>query len=368
MKKRKVLAIALVLAMCMSAVAGCGGSSSSSSSTTTETTAAAAQEEASGDEAAEASESSGEAEFTWLLNSANTADHPAVIGLRHFADLVEERSNGRLKMEVFDNSTLGSERDTLEGMQMNTIQGATIVAASLAGFTDSFLVFELPFLFENSDQGRMVCDSEVGQTILDSLDEIGMKGLGFMEHGMRNITNSVRPIETPDDLKGIKIRTMENQIHMASFSALGADPTPMAFGELFTALQQHTIDAQENPLSVITSSKFYEVQDYLSITEHVYSATPLIVSKAAFEALPEDLQEIVVECGAEACAWERDYLDEVESQWIGEIEDYGCQVNYPDKAPFVEATKVVYDEFVGDGEGMVSPDILAQVFELIGRE
>ena len=167
---------------------------------------------------------------------------------------------------------------------------------------------------------------------------------------MRNITNSVRPIEKPEDLQGIKIRTMENPIHMAAFQVMGADPTPMAFGELFTALQQGTIDAQENPLSVITSSRFNEVQDYLSMTEHVYSAAPLMVSKAAYDALPDDLKAIV---------------DEV--QWLDELETAGTQINYPDKAPFVDAMSSVYNQFVGDGDDMVSPELLEQVREIISQ-
>ena len=160
---------------------------------------------------------------------------------------------------------------------------------------------------------------------------------------------------------------MENPIHMAAFQVMGADPTPMAFGELFTALQQGTIDAQENPLSVITSSRFNEVQDYLSMTEHVYSAAPLMVSKAAYDALPDDLKAIVDEAGTEACQWEREYLAEVEVQWLDELEAAGTQINYPDKAPFVEAMSSVYDEFVGDGDDMVSPELLEQVREIISQ-
>ena len=310
----------------------------------------------------------GEAEFNWVASCANTEDHPAVQGVFKFAELLEEKSEGRIHMEVFHSAQLASDRDCIEGMQINTIQSGIMVASALAGFTDELLVFDLPFLFENSEQGQKLCDSEVGQAMLASLDDIGIKGLGFMEYGMRNITNSKLPIEKPEDLKGIKIRTMENPIHMEAFSVMGADPTPMAFGELFTALQQGTIDSQENPLSVIPSSKFNEVQTYLSVTEHVYSAAPLMVSKAAYDALPEDLQAIVDEAGQEACEWEREYLAEAETNWLSELEEAGMEINYPEKDAFVEATASVYDKFVGEGEGMVSPELLDQVYEIIGRE
>ena len=350
--KKRFLALSLTLAMCLAMLTGCGGGSD---------TTATDDGGSAGDSA------SGTPEVTWVASCANADDRPAVQGVHKFAELVEEKSGGRMHIDVFANAQLASDRDCIEGMQMNTIQSGIMVSSALAGFTDELLVFDLPFLFDSSAQGQALCDSDVGQQILGTLEDIGIKGLGWMEYGMRNITNSVRPIETPEDLQGIKIRTMENPIHMAAFQVMGADPTPMAFGELFTALQQGTIDAQENPLSVITSSRFNEVQDYLSMTEHVYSAAPLMVSKAAYDALPDDLKAIVDEAGTEACQWEREYLAEVEVQWLDELEAAGTQINYPDKAPFVEAMSSVYDEFVGDGDDMVSPELLEQVREIISQ-
>ena len=350
--KKRFLALSLTLAMCLAMLTGCGGGSD---------TTATDDGGSAGDSA------SGTPEVTWVASCANADDHPAVQGVHKFAELVEEKSGGRMHIDVFANAQLASDRDCIEGMQMNTIQSGIMVSSALAGFTDELLVFDLPFLFDSSAQGQALCDSDVGQQILGTLEDIGIKGLGWMEYGMRNITNSVRPIETPEDLQGIKIRTMENPIHMAAFQVMGADPTPMAFGELFTALQQGTIDAQENPLSVITSSRFNEVQDYLSMTEHVYSAAPLMVSKAAYDALPDDLKAIADEAGTEACQWEREYLAEVEVQWLDELEAAGTQINYPDKAPFVEAMSSVYDEFVGDGDDMVSPELLEQVREIISQ-
>ena len=349
--KKRFLALSLALAMCLAMLTGCGGGND-----------AATDDGGSTDDAAP-----GTPEVTWVASCANADDHPAVQGVHKFAELVEEKSGGRMHIDVFANAQLASDRDCIEGMQMNTIQSGIMVSSALAGFTDELLVFDLPFLFENSAQGQAVCDSDVGQQILGTLEDIGIKGLGWMEYGMRNITNSVRPIERPEDLQGIKIRTMENPIHMAAFQVMGADPTPMAFGELFTALQQGTIDAQENPLSVITSSRFNEVQDYLSMTEHVYSAAPLMVSKAAYDALPDDLKAIVDEAGVEACQWEREYLAEVEVQWLDELETAGTQINYPDKAPFVDAMSSVYNQFVGDGDDMVSPELLEQVREIISQ-
>lgn len=356
---KKLLSLCLVLVMSMGILSGCGADPQK------EETAPAPSPNAEVETPTEGSTS--EAEFNWIASCANTEDHPAVQGVMKFAELVEEKSDGRIHMDVFHSAQLASDRDCIEGMQMNTIQSGIMVASALASFTDAFLAFDLPFLFENSEQGQKLCDSEVGKEMLSRLDDIGIKGLGFMEYGMRNITNSKLPITVPDDLKGIKIRTMENPIHMAAFSAMGADPTPMAFGELFTALQQKTIDAQENPLSVITSSKFNEVQTYLSVTEHVYSAAPLMVSKTAYDALPADLQAVVDEAGMEACKWEREYLSEAETAWLSDLEAAGMEINYPEKAPFVEATAGAYEEFVGSGPNQIPEELLQQIYGIIGK-
>lgn len=353
---KRMVTLCLVLALSLGMLSGCGG--------TAQTPSGGTPEQQTPEDAGAAG---GGAEFTWVASCANTEEHPAVQGVIKFAELIEEKSDGRIHMDVFHSAQLASDRDCIEGMQMNTIQSGIMVASALAGFTDVFLPFDLPFLFESNEQARLVCDSEIGQDMLAALDDVGIKGLGFMEYGMRNITNSVRPINAPDDLKGIKIRTMENPVHMDAFRIMGADPTPMAFGELFTALQQGTIDAQENPLSVITSSKFNEVQTYLSVTEHLYSPAPLMVSKAAYDALPADLQAIVDEAGTEACQWEREYCSQQEEQMMKDLMDAGMEINYPDKAAFVEATKSVYDTYVGDGADQVSPALLEKIDQITGR-
>ena len=297
--------------------------------------------------------------------TSNVETHPHYLGLARFSELLEEKSEGRIKLETFHSGTLGSERDIVEGMQLNTIQVGAITSAPLSGFTDSFLVFDLPFLFDTVETARAVCDSEIGQNILASCEPAGLKGLAFFENGMRNVTNDKGPINTPEDFKGLKIRTMENPMHMAAFSVMGADPTPMAFGELFTALQQGTIDAQENPLTVIYSSKFYEVQKYLTITHHLYSPTALLMSLDFYETLPEDLQQVVMEAAAEAAAYERQMCDEQEAYLLEELEKEGMIVNQPDMAPFVEATASLYETYVGEGAGLVSPEILAAAREII---
>ncbi len=306
-----------------------------------------------------------EPEYVILGATSNVETHPHYLGLVRFSELLYEKSGGRIQLETFHSGTLGSERDIVEGMQLNTVQVGAITSAPLSGFTDAFLVFDLPFLFSDVETARAVCDSDVGWEILQSVEPAGLKGLAFMENGMRNVTTNGKPIETPEDFQGVKIRTMENPMHMAAFSVMGADPTPMAFGELFTALQQHTIDAQENPLTVIYSSKFYEVQEYLTITHHLYSPTALLMSLDFYESLPEDLQQVVDEAAIEAAIYERQCCDEQEAQLLEQLIAEGMIVNEPDMAPFIEATSSLYDTYVGEGPGMVDPDILARVREII---
>ena len=351
MKKRIALLLALVMAV--GTLAACGGGE-----TSTDTNAA------SGSAATESADS-GEAEYVIRGATSNVESHPHYLGLVKLSELLDEKSGGRIKLETFHSGTLGSERDIVEGLQLNTVQVGAITSAPLSGFTDSFLVFDLPYLFDSVEIARKVCDSEVGQEMLASVEPAGIKGLAFFENGMRSVTNSLHPVETPEDFQGMKIRTMENPMHMDAFAVMGADPTPMAFGELYTALQQGAIDAEENPYTVIYSSNFYEVQDYLSITEHLYSPTPLLMSLDFYNSLPADLQEVVMEAAAEASVYQRQCCDEQEAMLLDELEAKGMIINKPDKAPFIEATASLYDTYVGDEPGMVPPDLLARVQEII---
>ena len=296
---------------------------------------------------------------------ANPATHPYHIGLEKFGELLEEKSDGQIILDSFHSSQLGNERDLVDGLPLNTVQAAVITSAPLSGFTDAYLIFDLPFIFEDVTEARMVCDSDIGDEMLKSLENDGVVGLAFFENGMRNITNSKRPIETPADMEGIKIRTMENPMHMEAFKAMGADPTPMAFGELFTALQQKAIDAQENPYVVIYANKFFEVQEYLSNTEHLYSPAPLLISKAFYDSLPADLQAVVWEAAEEAKVAQRQSCDDQNSFLLDSLASEGMLINTPNKAPFVEATKAVYDKYVGEGKGLVTPEIFNAVQDML---
>ena len=351
--KKRVLSVLMASAMMVAVLAGCSSSSTGSAS--------GGSSAASGSEAAQ----SEGGEYAMISGTTTPDNHPYNLGLVKMSELVAEKTNGAVTLDVFGNSQLGNERDLLEGLQLGSLQITCVSTAPLAGFTDSFLVFDLPFIFETTEQARAVMDSEVGTEILNSVEDQGMKGLAWFENGFRNVTNSKLPITVPDDLKGIKIRTMENQMHMEAFRVMGADPTPMAMGDVFTALQQGTIDAQENPIPIIETNKFGEVQHYLSMTGHLFSPAPVFISTDYFNSLPAEYQTAVQEAATEAVPYQREQIDEQNVTGLESLQAAGMEVNEPEKEPFKDATKVIYDEYVKDGAGCVSPDIYSRVMEVV---
>ncbi len=344
--KKKILTLIALSSLIVSSVVGCS-STASNDATSSET--------ASGNEA----------QYQMKVGHVLASTHPYELGLQKMSELAAEKSDGKIKIDVFANSQLGNERDMVEALQLGSQEMVLVSTAVLSSFTDEFLVFDLPFLFDTTEQARSVCDSELGLEILHSIDDQGIKGLAWFENGFRNVTNNTRPIEKPEDLQGIKIRTMESPIHMASFSVMGADPTPMAMGELFTALQQGTLDAQENPLAIIDTNKFYEIQQYLSMTGHFYAPAPLFISTKYFDSMDEESQKAIQEAASEAAAYERQCLDDMNVELQQKLADEGMAVNEIDKSVFKEAVQPVYDEYTGTEAGQVNPDILAQVQDMI---
>lgn len=265
-----------------------------------------------------------------------------------FKKYVEEKSDGRLIVEIYPNGQLGGERQAIESVQLGTVQMTVTAVAVLSGFEPKFQVFDLPFLFKDKPAAYAALDGELGSMLSRNLVPLGLKTLGFPENGYRHITNNKGPIRTPDDLKGMKVRTMENPIHMAAFRALGANPTPMSFGELYTALQQKTVDAQENPIALIYTSKFYEVQKYCSLTGHVYAATIAVCNDDWFNKLPADLQKIVLDGATLFRDEQRKLADQQDIDMLEDLKKAGMQVNEltaSEKEAFIKATASVYDEF-----------------------
>jgi len=279
------------------------------------------------------------------LGHAVAPEHPYHLGAVRYSDLVAQRTKSKVKIDVYPSTQLGNERDMVEGLQLGTIDLVVTSTGPLGGFVPRMFVVDLPFLFRDREHAYKVLDGPIGRELLDAFSAKGIKGLAFWENGFRQMTNSVRPIEKPEDLRGIKIRTMENKVHLSAFRAFGASPTPMAWSEVYTALQQKTIDAQENPIAIIYFQKIYEVQKYLALTDHFYSPTPLLMSLKAFNNLPKNFQKIMLDTAMECATFERNLLRDNEAKQLAEIKAKGMQVTLPNKKPFQDAVVPVYKEF-----------------------
>lgn len=271
--------------------------------------------------------------------------HPYHIGMEKFAALVDAKTSGQVKVEVFHSSQLGNERELVEALQMGTTDICLISTAPMAGFSRDFLVYDLPYLFTSPQQAYEILDGPIGKASMEGIKKADLIGLAFWENGFRNITNSKRELLTPEDLKGLKIRTMENKIHMATFRALGADPTPIASGEVFTALQQKTVDGQENPLTGIFTSKYYEVQKYLTLSEHFYSPAPLLIGKESWGKLNAEQQKAVQAAADEAKTFQREFNQKEVAQARKELEAKGMVISTVDKAVWKKAMAPIYKQF-----------------------
>lgn len=320
---KKIAALILSLAMLL-ALSACGGGSGQTT-----------QGSAGGDGA------------TIVLRASHSCanTHPYQLGLERFAELVKEKTNGAVEVDIFHSAQLGDERANIEDLQMGTLDIAVSSTGPLGNFVEDFLILDLPFLFTSYDHAHAVLDGEIGQNLLTKLDNIGIVGGAFWENGFREMTNSKHPINSVADCAGLKLRCMENQVHMDAFSALGMDPTPMAWSEVFTSLQQKVIDGQENPIAVIYSNAVYEAQDYLAITNHVYSPSVILFSKAVFDKLDPAYQTALMEAAAEAATYERSCCEDNETAQIAEMEEQGLQVTYPDVTEFQAAMAPVYEKY-----------------------
>lgn len=267
-------------------------------------------------------------------------------GALRFKELVEKGTNQVVQIDIFPNNQLGTgERDLLEGLQLGTVDIYVGSTGPMGGFEKRFLLFDFPFLFKDKAHVYKVLDGEIGKYILSLLDPKGIHGLAWMENGFRNLTNSKRPVKSLEDIKGLKIRTQENKVHMAMWRELGADPTPMAWSEVFTALQQGTIDGQENPVPVIYTSKIYEVQKHLALTRHVFSPAVIAISKNIFDNLPDHDKKVFEEAAIEAARYQREVSDKMEKDFIELLKKNGMEVTAPDTSALRDATKKVYDDF-----------------------
>ena len=265
-----------------------------------------------------------------------------------FKRIVEEKTNGSLEVKHFPDNQLGNDRVITESTIFGDIDIGVSSTSPLATLFPDLYAFDAPFLFLSNEDAYAKLDGETGQAILKGLEKKGLKGLAFWENGFRNFTNSKKAVAEPADLAGMKIRTMENDVHLAAWRALGANPTPMAFSELFTALQQGTVDGQENPLGIIDGNRFQEVQSNVSLTQHVYTPYIVFMNLDKFNSLSKEEQDAILYAAKETTAFQRKRSQELEKEILVRIKKDGVTVTEltPDQKAMWQ--KVIVDAKIYD--------------------
>ena len=271
--------------------------------------------------------------------------HPCGQGATKFVEFVTQKSDGEIVVEVFPSAQLGGQKDLVEGLVLGTVDMALVGTTVLGQFQPQISIFDLPFLFANREHAYKSLDN-VGMKIGEQLEPKGIKLLGYMENGIHHLTNNARPVSTPEEMKDLKVRVMNNMFFIEMMKSLGAFPTLRAFSGVYSAMQQGTVDGQENTSAHIWTKRFFEVQKYASKTAHVYSPEPVLISMAVWSRLDKDQQNIIFESAKEAIAWQRKFSAEKEQAYWTKIQASGkISVIEVDRSVFKEAAKPVYAKF-----------------------
>ncbi|MCG5238480.1 TRAP transporter substrate-binding protein [Azospirillum doebereinerae] len=287
----------------------------------------------------------------------NVKEHPQGQGAQRFSDLVEKGSGGKIKVKLFPGGTLGGDVQTISALQGGIVEMSVMNAGILVSLAKEFALVDLPFLFNNGGEADALLDGPVGEKLMGKLPEKGLVGLGFWDLGFRNLTNNRHPVATAKDIAGLKIRVIQTPIYIDVFKALGANPVPLPFPELFTALETGTVDGQENPFKTIELTKFNEVQKYLTVTRHIYNPQSLIVSKKFWDTLNADEKSLFQTAAAEATAFQRKISREQDAEALASLKAKGMTVNElpPEElAKIRETVKPVVEKYKADiGDALV---------------
>jgi tripartite ATP-independent transporter DctP family solute receptor len=305
-------------------------------------------------------------EHTIKFAAQNNKGHPQVTGMEKFKEIVEEKSDGNIKVRLFPGGTLGGDIQTLSAIQGGTVEMSVMNAGLLAGNVKDFAVVDLPFLFESTEQAAAVMDGPVGEALTAKLPEKGLVGLGYWELGFRDLTNNRHPVAKADDIAGLKIRTLQSPIYIELFNALGANAVPMPFPEVYTGLETGAVDGQENPVSVILSSKFAEVQKYLTLTHHTYNPQAVVISKKFWDELNPDEQKLLQDAAIEARGHQREAARAYNDKALEELKEEGMEVT---ELPAAELEKLrakakpVVEKFSQE----IDPALMQQLQEAIAK-
>lgn len=296
--------------------------------------------------------------------TADSKVDPYAIAAHYFAEELESAAPGEFNVQFFPNHQLGDDTAMLQAMQFGTMGAGVITGTQVGTLEPAFQLNDLPFLYANSRQAHRVLDGEVGQELLAKLDSKGIVGLGFPEAGFRHTINNKRPIQTPADFNGVKLRVQPSDLFIASFRAIGANPVPMAWSDVFTAVQQGTVDGLEIPLPVIFANKYPEVTEYLSLTSHTYNALALLMSKQTFSKLSDENQEVVRQAAKRAIQRQRETVASNNDAVLDQIRAAGMSVNeVDDVAAFRSMVSGVYDEY----RGKIGADIVNTALEQVAE-
>ncbi|SDB62126.1 TRAP transporter substrate-binding protein [Pseudomonas sp. NFACC13-1] len=295
----------------------------------------------------------------------NVKEHPQGQGAQKFADLLGEKSGGKIKVRLFPGGTLGGDVQTVSALQGGTLDITVLNSGILAAQAPDYAMLDFPFLFNNVEEAHAVIDGPVGQKLAAQLDSKGLVGLGYWDLGFRNLTNSKHPVTKLEDMQGLKIRVIQSPIYLETFAALGANPVPMAFPEVYTGLEQHTIDGQENPFTVIEGNKFYEVQKYLSVTGHIFNPQSLIISQKTWNRLNDDEKAMIRAAAAEAQTFQREVtaasMDKAKTTLAAAMTVN--EITPAEKDRLRERVKPVVDKFAKSLDG----DLVKTMYEEIAK-
>ena len=321
---KKILSFVMIMSLLL--LGACSGKEASSSSTENKTVKAKVMK----------------------LAVATSKDRSLTKGLYKFGEIVEKETNGSIKVQVYPDGQLGGDTVVFQGLKMGSIQGSTMSTGPIASFAPRFEVFDLPFLFKDESTAYTVLDGPIGDELLKDLPSQGVIGLNYWENGFRHLTNNVREVKKVEDVKGLKIRTLENQLHIDLWKELGANPTPMPYTELFTSLEQHIVDGQENPAGNVTTGNFYEVQKYLTKTGHIYNASVFMVSKKFWDTLSQKEKDVITKASIESRDYQRDLNQKESKEAFAILKEKGMvvtELSPAEKQKFADKVKPIYDKY-----------------------
>lgn len=279
------------------------------------------------------------------LGHGLSADHSVHKAMVFMAERLEEKSQGKMQLKIYPSEQLGAERECLEMLQFGSLAMTKVSAAVMESFAEEYKVLGLPYLFESKAHAFKVLDGEIGQEILQSGEKYWLKGLGFYDSGYRSFYTKERPINTPSDLEGMKVRVMKSNTAIEMVQAMGGSPTPISWGELYTALQSGVVDAAENNPPSFYLSRHYEVCKYYSIDQHTQVPDVFLISQIVWNKLSEEEQQWVLEAAQESVERQRVLWEESEQEAMEAVKAAGVEINYPEKAPFQEEVQTVYEDF-----------------------